>query len=543
MRKTRTGGGATWRAGAALLVVVFLAGIYFSYRDVVLGGAQYDDSYITYRYAANLAEGRGLVFNSYERVNSASSLLFTGILALAYRAGLHDLERVAAALNAAAGAAALVLAFRVGAAVSGSTFIAFLLLLPVMLSGAWTGWAASGMDTVFYAFVVAAFLWAYAGGRRPAALALLAACMLTRPEGILVWISVLAAELLAAPRDAARIGAYAIAGAAVLAALLTFNHLYYSAWIPQPIELKSVLVYYAPGIEKQAKDVAAFFIGSFAALAVPAGVAVARTLYTAVVLRITRRSPPGVEPWKRVPRLDLFLAAFLSLSAVSFVLGPRSDLMRYTIHLLPLLAIAAARLWPELRERVPRAAQVALLASFAALGGVQVAAEARRTATTFHEWAGHQIARQEMGRWLETNVPGRALVLSSDLGAVAYEARSHDFYDVLGLLTRAPLLAAKRDRWEDVIRDLERRRPRWLIDTVAPDGAVKSLGILSRPELSFRSVTRQTARQAPCELTVVRSARAGAYQFVVGRLSWPTPARPSASAPLPLPSPAPRPSR
>lgn len=358
MRNARAGSGASSRAGAALLVVVFLAGIYFSYRDVVLEGAQYDDSYITYRYAANLAEGRGLVFNSYERVNSASSLLFTGLLALAYRAGLHDLERVSAALNAMAGAAALVLAFRVGAAVSGSAFVTFLLLLPVALSGAWTGWAASGMDTVFYAFVVTAFLWAYAGGRRLAALLLLAACMLTRPEGILVWISVLAAELLAVPRDAVRIRSYAVAGCAVLAAILGFTYLYYSEWIPQPIELKSVSVYYAPGIGKQMEGVTAFFFGSFSALAIPAAGAVWRTLRVAVVSRLRRRSSPGVEEWRRVSRLDLFLAAFLSLSAVSFVLGPRSDLMRYTIHVLPIMAIAAARFWPEVRERLPRFARV-----------------------------------------------------------------------------------------------------------------------------------------------------------------------------------------
>src|SRR6266850_35992 len=268
MANARAGGGAaSSRAGAALLVVVFLTGIYFSYRDVVQDGAQYDDSYITYRYAANLAEGRGLAFNGYERVNSASSLLFTGLLAAAYRAGFHDLERVSAAVNAIAGAAALALAFSIGAAVSGSASVSFLLLLPVALSGVWTGWAASGMDTVFYAFTVMAFVWAYASGRLLAALLLLAVCMLTRPEGILVWISAIAAELLAAPRDAARLGAFAVTGAVAVAAILSFTWLYYSEWIPQPLELKRVLVYYAPGLGKQAKGVAAFFLGSFAALA------------------------------------------------------------------------------------------------------------------------------------------------------------------------------------------------------------------------------------------------------------------------------------
>src|ERR1700741_4274232 len=95
------------------LAVIFLAGIALSYGEIIQNGGQYDDSYITYRYAANLAEGHGLTFNKYERVNSASSLLYAGVLALAYRLGLRDLERVAVALNAAAGAVALILAFHV----------------------------------------------------------------------------------------------------------------------------------------------------------------------------------------------------------------------------------------------------------------------------------------------------------------------------------------------------------------------------------------------------------------------------------------------
>lgn len=49
---------------------------------------QYDDSYITYRYAVNLANGDGLVFNVGERVDASSSFLYTVILAVFYKVGI-----------------------------------------------------------------------------------------------------------------------------------------------------------------------------------------------------------------------------------------------------------------------------------------------------------------------------------------------------------------------------------------------------------------------------------------------------------------------
>ena len=94
----------------AILVAVFLVATIALHRSVI-GRDQYDDSYITYRYAANLATGKGLVFNSYERINSASSFLYTIVLAGAYRIGLHDLELFASLFGLAMGSLLVVVTF------------------------------------------------------------------------------------------------------------------------------------------------------------------------------------------------------------------------------------------------------------------------------------------------------------------------------------------------------------------------------------------------------------------------------------------------
>jgi hypothetical protein len=47
----------------------------------------------------NLASGKGLVYNSGEKADAASSFLYTVILAVCYKVGFHDLEWVSFVLN------------------------------------------------------------------------------------------------------------------------------------------------------------------------------------------------------------------------------------------------------------------------------------------------------------------------------------------------------------------------------------------------------------------------------------------------------------
>src|SRR4051812_32934819 len=62
-------------AGATLLV-------FWAYTVWTHRGIPGDDAYITYRYARNLAEGNGFVFNLGERVQSTTTPLLTILLAL-----------------------------------------------------------------------------------------------------------------------------------------------------------------------------------------------------------------------------------------------------------------------------------------------------------------------------------------------------------------------------------------------------------------------------------------------------------------------------
>src|SRR6185312_9483486 len=63
--------------GAALLFALASAALYYTFSQCDCIDRQYDDAYITFRYAHNLATGRGLVFNPGDATDSASSFLYT----------------------------------------------------------------------------------------------------------------------------------------------------------------------------------------------------------------------------------------------------------------------------------------------------------------------------------------------------------------------------------------------------------------------------------------------------------------------------------
>jgi hypothetical protein len=73
----------SWLLLAGAIALVVLA---FSHVWIV------DDAYITFRYAHNLAEGRGLVFNEGEYVEGYTNFLWTVLMALAELFGIRSIS-------------------------------------------------------------------------------------------------------------------------------------------------------------------------------------------------------------------------------------------------------------------------------------------------------------------------------------------------------------------------------------------------------------------------------------------------------------------
>lgn len=145
----------------------------------------YDDAFITYRYAQNLADGRGLVFNPgepWEPVLGTTTPLYALLLAGLARLGA-DLVTASLLVNAlldAITAACLPRLFGRARAASIGALLAFAVLPPLVRIG------AGGMESpLFLACGVGAAV-AAASDRRVLAGTLAAATCLVRPEGVLL---------------------------------------------------------------------------------------------------------------------------------------------------------------------------------------------------------------------------------------------------------------------------------------------------------------------------------------------------------------------
>jgi arabinofuranosyltransferase len=224
---------------------------------------QCDDAFISYRYARNLADGLGLVFNRGERVEGYTNLLWVLELAALWRAfgvrpeiGSIALSGLCTAVMLAVTAAHAARAPFGDPAAPGRersrafervAIAASLLLLATNRNVA--VWASSGLEArQFTVFVVLAvwLLGAYAARPRRLWLAslALAGAALTRPEGLLIFAACAGwylVDALAARRFRVKDALRLIAPfALIVAGQFLFRRLYYDSWLPNTYYAKHV---------------------------------------------------------------------------------------------------------------------------------------------------------------------------------------------------------------------------------------------------------------------------------------------------------------
>lgn len=162
---------------------------------VVFHGYGFDDPYITYRYAANLAAGRGFVYNPGERVLSTTAPLYALLLAPFAALGLDVplISNLIGCVSLGAGALALwQLGRMAGMPVAGGAAAVLYPLSPYLA-------LTLGAETTFF---MALTLWGFvalAAGRPTTAGVLLAIATLTRADAALAAVVGGGALLLGQP--------------------------------------------------------------------------------------------------------------------------------------------------------------------------------------------------------------------------------------------------------------------------------------------------------------------------------------------------------
>ena len=222
-----------------------------------------DDAFISFRYARNLVEGQGLVFNAGERVEGYTNFLWVLELAALWKVfGLRP-ENVAPWLSVACTIATLAAVVWWAARLPGLRrrglviWMALGLLCTSATFAVWT--SGGGLETrQFTLFVVLAVvcLSVHADSRRGllAASLSLAAAAYTRPEGLLIaaccfgWFA--AQRVVAAKRlrlDVRELSWLVLPFVALVGAHFLFRYGYYGEWLPNTYYAKHVRPWYESG--------------------------------------------------------------------------------------------------------------------------------------------------------------------------------------------------------------------------------------------------------------------------------------------------------
>ncbi len=419
-----------------------------------------DDAYITLRYAANLIDGHGPVFNPGERVEGYSNPAWMLLAALALVLGADPLVLLRG-LGVLAGVGCLVLSWllvrrldpRAGPwALLAPLWLALTPLLPRH--------AVSGLETDAFALaLVASYLLVVVPGGRPRpglAGAGLLALLLLRPEGVAFAALLL---VLGGRRGVAWPRLWLLL-AAVVVLMTAWRWGYYGALLPNTFHVK---------ITGEESSLRAGFHHLREFLRDGGGAAL---LALSLVPLADRAAAPRL-------RAVLVIAA----AQGALVIAAGGDWMhhhRFLAPVLPLLAAAmaagAARLVATLaaawgRQRVP-----VLMVAALVLNGLSASYLAERAV-----WrevmpavrAGQYLPQsyRQVAAWLRANTAPDALVAISDVGSVGYHS-GRRVLDMLGLvdahIARTPGgLHAKHDAAYVLAR-----RPDYvvLIETPARDG-------------------------------------------------------------------------
>jgi len=215
---------------AALLLLALSA-------RLIPGERTIDDAYITFRYARNLVEGVGFVYNPGERVLGTTTPLYTLLLAgLSLVTGSRDFPALALAVNALAGAASVGLLYGLGKRFAGHRAIATAAALLWAVAPYSVTFAVGGMETDLTIVLLLSCFYAHLS-RRPHTFAGLAAlAFLARPDTLIATGLLFLDLLLARRRIPWREGLITLA---LLTPWLIFGTLYFGSPLTASIAAKS----------------------------------------------------------------------------------------------------------------------------------------------------------------------------------------------------------------------------------------------------------------------------------------------------------------
>lgn len=375
-----------------------------------------DDAYISFRYAENLANGHGLVYNLGERVEGYTNFLWTLLLALAARLGAPT-EAAAKVLGVLSACAALVPTYLLSRRLRPLTTIPSLAPWLLASSFLFTGYSIFGLETpLFIALILAGTELFFREEERESGVPwsglVFALAALTRPEAPLFL------GLLAVWQASPHFGRRSLARAALfvipVALHILWRHHYYGSFLPNTLAAKT------GDFEQQLRG-GRDYLQNYVGHAKP----IVWIALVSVAISIARKRREGLAIGSIVA---LYLAYVLAIG------GDWMPYFRFVAPAEPFLFLLVDDAIRAILGRRERAATIAI-AAFAVIMGISRAASlSSAQRDTLKNTKGFwDDAAGRTAEWLVKNgTPGPLAIL--DIGYVGYRT-GYPIIDMLGLLT------------------------------------------------------------------------------------------------------------
>ena len=229
--RSLTGMSLTGRIGA-IFVVTALVRLAFYY----LTGFTADDAFITFRYADNIASGLGFVYNAGQPVQGTTTPLFTYLMSLLRLIGLPPVTAALFLSSIASGATAVVI-YKFALSLRFTRWA----ILPVVFYMLWPRSLpaeTSGMETALFTLFVTAAFYCRHRGLDIYAVGMATLASVTRPEGLIVLVLVVAANIY---HNRRKWLAYVVIPLMILGPWLVFAQLYFGSILPNSVPAKLAL--------------------------------------------------------------------------------------------------------------------------------------------------------------------------------------------------------------------------------------------------------------------------------------------------------------
>ncbi|GAB4536860.1 MAG: hypothetical protein Kow0063_22830 [Anaerolineae bacterium] len=228
---------AIGRTGTERIIIIGLLGLALAAR-LVPGPRIVDDAYITYRYANNLLEGHGFVYNPGEHVLGTTTPLYACLLAgLAFITGWRDFPTLSMTVNALAGTLAVLTLYHLARDFSGRRIVGGGVALLWAVAPYGVTFTIGGMETELTIVLLLAASLAHLKGRHLAMAALSALAFLARPDTVLLsgllWLDLILTRRRIPWREAG-------IALVLLAPWLVFGLLYFGSPFPHSVAAKTV---------------------------------------------------------------------------------------------------------------------------------------------------------------------------------------------------------------------------------------------------------------------------------------------------------------